>query len=334
LSKKRELGGNKMDLKNLDFNSIIKMYQKNNDSEKLENMIILALDNYSEEKSDSDYAFLNNRTLEYETIMRYKNNLQVLTLLARKAVGPRALVWDLIYPIADYKTIRKLVEKNHMLVSYLEKKVIELKQPSYYLSIFSNEALSEINYKKLVSNFLLLETDLYDEKYLCCIKVILTKCPYDELMNIRLAERLTKGINSKCEEIITEIINYFLKKYFDDFENFLKTRKDLLYLVKHLKKEKIVFQALEDQYTKALEKLKEGTIDIAWSIYIHEITPEDRINILNNWALNNQITLFETYFGYLTTDDPDYENDGVFLDEEYRKQVETAEIPASRVRKP
>ncbi len=63
-----------MSVKNLDFNSIIAMYEKEGNTKKVEEFIILALDNYSPSDSeesdeiDEKYSFLQGRYLDSNII--------------------------------------------------------------------------------------------------------------------------------------------------------------------------------------------------------------------------------------------------------------------------
>ena len=77
-----------MSVKKLDFNSIIAMYEKEGNTKKVKEFIILALDNYSPSDSEESdeinekYSFLQGRYLDSNIIERYKDSEDVLCFLA------------------------------------------------------------------------------------------------------------------------------------------------------------------------------------------------------------------------------------------------------------
>lgn len=329
-----------MNLKNLDYASIVAMYENAGKKGIADIFIYKALDNYSDDKNPDDYDFLKNRTLTYAVINHYKDNEKVLCLLARKKVEPKEYIWDLIGVTCSYNTIKRLVKEGIMPKMYLEESVIKGEQYSCYEDIFSDEELKDIDYNLLLFNFMKLEQNIADISFLNCIEIILKEMPYDEEYHLPLAKVLCRNEYANLAKI-QDIIKYFLNKNSNDFETILQNRPDILYLFRYLRSGKIntryidsfleIYKRRSIRITEEIMSL--GEISIAWCVELYEIGENERINILNYWARNNQVTAFDTYYKYFTSDNLDYENVGKILDEEFKnKMAEEPYTPLVRER--
>lgn len=326
-----------MDLKNLDYASIVAMYDNLGKKEIADNFVYKALDNYSK---FSDYDFLKNRSLTQEAISRYDHKPEVLYLLARKNVRPQEYIRKLILEFNDYQAIKQLVKEDAMPLRGLEDCVIKSETISRYLDIFSDKELRNVDYDLLLFNFRKLPEQLDNIDYLDCLKAIIINVPYHEEYHLSFAKLLCKCGYANATKTL-DIIKYFLNNNYDDFEVLLQNRPDILYLFRFLKSRKITikysdefFKIYEKRSTKIIGDIKDLKIsDIAWCLLLYQLNESARISILNYWAQNNQVTAFGTYYQYFTSDIPDYENVGKLLDEEYKNMmVEKEDTPLKRER--
>lgn len=327
-----------MDLKSLDYASIVTMYDNLGKKEIADDFVYKALDNYSKYKFFCDYDFLENRSLTQEAISRYDHKLEVLYLLARKKVKPQEYVWELILEFNDYQAIKQLVKEDVMPLRDLEDCVIKSETYSIYLDIFSDKELQNVDYNLLLFNFRKLPERLDNIDYLSCLKAIIINVPYHEEYHLLFAKILCKcGYATK----IIDIVKYFFNKNKDNFEILLQNRPDILYLFRFLKSGKVNINYI-NEFLKIYEKRSTQIIgdikdlkrnDIAWCLLLYRLNESARISILNYWAQNNQVTAFGTYYEYFTSDNPDYENVGKRLDEEYKNMmVEKKDTPLKRER--
>ncbi len=339
-----------MSVKKLDFNSIIAMYEKEGNTKKVEEFIILALDilalgnYYPSDSKESDeinekYSFLQGRYLNPNIIERYKDSEEVLCFLAEKRVKPEEFVWELVSNKCEYYQVEELVNQGIIPIKYLEDNVIKSGNICSYSNILGNDELENVNYDLIITNFLGLEEYLDSLEYLNCIKSILTKIPFNVAFHLELAQKLCNSTTFFCYHRIEEIITYFLKEHPNDFENFLSTRPDILVLFKYLisrKKEfsNNIIDICKEKEERIIEAIKEGTINnFAWHVDLYQIGINARIDILNSWARNNQVLAFDIYYEYFSNNNPDYENVGKKLDEKFQKlNAEEPEQPLMRVR--
>ncbi len=334
-----------MSVKNLDFNSIIAMYEKEENTKKVEEFIILALDNYSPSDSeesdeiDEKYSFLQGRYLDSNIIERYKDNKDVLYFLAEKRVKPEEFVWELVSNKCRYYQVKELVKQGIIPIKYLEDNVIKTGDILCYSNILDNDELENVNYDLIITNLLGLEEYHYSLEYLNCITSILIKRPFNEAFHLELAKKLRESESIFRFNRIEEIIKYFLKEHPNDFENFLSTRPDILVLFKYLisrKKDfkKNIVDICKEKEAKIIEAIKEGTINhFAWLVDLYQIGINSRTDILNTWARNNQVLAFDIYYEYFSNNNTDYENVGKELDEKFQKlNAEEPEQPFMRIR--
>ena len=339
-----------MSVKKLDFNSIIAMYEKEGNTKKVEKFIILALDilaldNYSPSDSEESdeinekYSFLEGRYLDSNIIERYKDIEDVLYFLAEKRVKPEEFVWELVSNKCSYYQVKELVKQGIIPIKYLEDNVIKSRDISSYFDILNNDTLENVNYDLIITNLLGLEEYFNSLEYLNCIPSILIKRPFNEAFHIELAQKLCKSESIFRFSRIEEIITYFFKGHPNDFENFLSTRPDILVLFKYLISRKKDFSnniidICKEKEARIIEAIKEGTINnFAWHVDLYQIGINDRIDILNTWARNNQVLVFDIYYEYFSNNNPDYENVGKELDEKFQKlNAEEHEQPFMRVR--
>lgn len=330
-----------MNLKNLDYASIIAMYENAGKKGIADNFIYKALDNYSDDKNPGDYDFLKNRSLSYEAISRYDHRPEVLYLLARKNVRPQEYIRKLILEFNDYQAIKQLVKEDVISLKVLEDCVIKSEAYSRYFDIFSDKELRNVNYNLLLFNFRKLPERLDNIDYLSCLKAIIINVPYNEKYHLSFAEILCRIEYANASKVI-DIVKYFLNQNKDDFEILLQNRPDILYLFRFLKSRKVNINYIDEfleTYKRRSIKITEDIMflrrsDVAWCLELYEIGESERINILNYWAQNNQVTAFDTYYEYFTSDNLDYENIGKLLDEEFKnKIVEEPDTPLNRTRK-
>ncbi len=327
-----------MDLLNLDYAAIIKMYIKLNNQEKLEEMLDLALKNYN--GRESDYEFLRGYCLSDDLFLKYQNNKTILKLFLVKDVKPRKKVYDLIAKFLDFREFKEMVKKEMILPEYFEAFVIKGRNIKDYAEIFGDEQLlAKLDFNKLYDSFGVLPYDC-DNSYYC-----------DAIENIILK---VNGNNTIKQDLVNELIRYqkdvilqgiifatFNNHCSTDYEEYIKDRYYLILIINYFKKNNKNIFSGSDGYNKYLENLiieiKEGKInDIAWAIYVHSISDDVLIDILNFWANHDKVLEFETYFPYFReeniTTDRYYACNGKGIDLVYNQKKNTFDV--ARTRKP
>lgn len=315
-----------MNAKNLNFNNIIAMYKKLEDQEKLDQMLILALDSYgcNYERDAKKYAFLEGMRLSEGVINRYHQNRYVLQLLLMYDVEPKNLITELFYNLmlkkGDYIGLESLFKEGKIPASYLENFVIRESFEGDCYRIF-NLDINSYDCRKVLESFMGTKLDFHKTSVKYSAENILKYVPYMEGVHVSLAYKLY-GHSELLS--LARILDFFTKN--ENFEEFAKNRPDIAYLYKKVREKSKTSKHIPEKermrYVNAIDKIAKGnTTDIAFLINLYDIEEFQIEGILNSWASHDQVLLFDTYFAYLRNENRDYETEGKALDEMYANKL-------------